>query len=177
MVVTAIFVILSAVVLTNNSRFGNVIILQNLTHDIALSVRESQVYGIAVRRFDPSSGPGIFSYGYGVHFAPGTTYELFADANANGKWDAGETVKQTTISGGFSINDICAPAGDCGKSRADILFKRPEPDACISVSGAVSLDGSGRCVSSVQRAVIEIVSSRDDTARVTIESSGQISVQ
>jgi len=177
MVVTAIFVILSAIVLANNSRFGNVIILQNLTHDIALSVRESQVYGIAVRRFDPSSGPGIFTYGYGVHFAPGTTFELFADVNANGKWDAGETVKQTTISGGFSINDLCAPEGDCGKSRVDILFKRPEPDACISVAGAVSLGGDGRCQSSVQRAVIEITSSRDDVASLTIEASGQISVQ
>lgn len=177
MVVTAIFVILSAVVLANNSRFGSVIILQNLTHDIALSVREAQVYGIAVRRYDPGEGPGVFTHGYGVHFAPGTTYELFADVNANGKWDAGETVKQTTISGGFSVSDICAPEEECGKSRVDILFKRPEPDACISVAGATSLGADGTCISSVQRAVIEIVSSRDDTASVTLESSGQISVQ
>ena len=61
MVVTAIFVILSAVVLANNSRFGNVIVLQNLAHDISLSVREAQVYGIAVRRYDPLSGPGTFN--------------------------------------------------------------------------------------------------------------------
>ena len=177
MVVTAIFVVLTSVVLANNSRFGNVIILQNLTHDIALSVRESQVYGIAVRRYDPSSGPGIFSYGYGVHFAPGTTFELFADVNANGKWDAGETVKQTTMSGGFTISDVCAPAGDCGKSRVDVLFKRPEPDACISVSGTVSLAGDGHCISTVQRTSVEISSARGDTAQVTIEASGQISVQ
>lgn len=177
MVVTSIFIILSAVVLANNSRFGHVIILENLTHDIALSVREAQVYGIAVRRYDPGSGPGIFSYGYGVHFAPGTTYEIFADANANGRWDAGETVKQTTISGGFSIADICAPAADCGKSRVDILFKRPEPDACLSVSGVASLDSSGHCISSVQRTVVTISSPRDEDATVTIDSSGQISVE
>lgn len=177
MVVTAIFVILSAVVLTNNTRFGNVIILQNLTHDIALSVREAQVYGIAVRRYDPGSGTGVFSYGYGMHFMPGSTYELFADVNANGKWDAGETVKETTISGGFVVSDICAPEGQCSKSRVDILFKRPEPDACISVGGAVSLDGEGRCVSSVQRTRITIMSPRGDDAQLTIESSGQISVQ
>lgn len=177
MVVTAIFILLSAIVLANNSRFGNVIILQNLTHDIALSVRESQVYGIAVRRYDPSSGPGVFSYGYGVHFAPGTTFEIFADVNANGKWDAGETVKQTTIAGGFSISEICAPADSCGKSRVDVLFKRPEPDACISVSGATSLSGDGHCISSAQRTVITISSPREETASVTIEASGQISVQ
>ncbi len=177
MVVTAVFVILSAIVLANNSRFGNVIVLQNLTHDIALSVREAQVYGIAVRRYDPLTGPGVFSYGYGVHFAPGTSYELFADANANGMWDAGETVRVTTIAGGFSIQDICAPTDVCGKSRVDIIFKRPEPDACISVSGATSLSLDGHCISSHNRAVISIVSARGDHANVVIESSGQISVQ
>lgn len=177
MVVTAIFVILSAVVLANNSRFGNVIILQNLAHDIALSIRESQVYGIAVRRYDPSEGPGVFSYGYGMHFAPGSTYELFADANANGKWDPGETVKQTTIAGGYAITNICAPADTCGVSRVDILFKRPEPDACISAGGLTSLAGDGHCISSVQRTRITVTSARSDEASVTIESSGQISVQ
>ena len=177
MAVTAIFIILSAVVLTNNSKFGSVIILQSLTHDIALNVREAQVYGIAVRRYDPGNGPGIFSYGYGMHFAPGTTYELFADVNANGKWDSGETVKQTTLTGGFSISDICAPDGACGKERVDILFKRPEPDACISVSGAATLDSEAQCISSIQRTMITILSSRDDEATITIEASGQISVQ
>ena len=57
------------------------------------------------------------------------------------------------------------------------LFKRPEPDACISVSGVVSLGADGHCQSSVQRALIEISSARDDTASLTIEASGQISVQ
>lgn len=177
MVVTAIFVILSAIVLANNSRFGNIIVLQNLAHDIALSVRESQVYGIAVRRYNAPGGAGSFAYGYGMHFAPGTTYELFADANANGKWDAGETVRQTTLTGGYTISNVCAPQASCGLTRVDILFKRPEPDACISASGEVSLDGDAHCVSAVQRASITVTSARDDSATVVIESSGQISVQ
>lgn len=177
MVVTAIFVLLSAVVLASNSRFGSVIILQNLAHDIALSVREAQVYGIAVRRFDPTSGPGMFSYGYGMHFAPGTSYELFADANANGKWDAGETVKTTTLSGGYAITNLCGPEATCGLTRVDILFKRPEPDACISTNGAVTLSGQGLCVSAISRSIISITSPRGDAASVLIDASGQISVQ
>lgn len=177
MVVTAIFVILSAIVLANHSRFGNIIVLQNLAHDVALSIREAQVYGIAVRRYDPAQGLGVFSYGYGMHFEPGSNYELFADANGNCIWDPGETVRTTTISGGYAMTDICAPESSCGKTRVDILFKRPEPDAYISVNGAATLNGEGECVSSVQRARIVITSARSDEAAVTIEASGQISVQ
>ncbi len=176
MVVSAIFVILSAVVLASNSRFGSVIVLQNLTHDIALTIRESQVYGIAVRRFDPTVGIGSFEYGYGMHFTSGTTYELFADANANGIWDSGETVRQTTLAGGYSIADLCAPAGVCGRERLDILFKRPEPDACISTNGTVTLSDAS-CISTIQRAQITVQSPREDEAHVVVESSGQISVQ
>jgi prepilin-type N-terminal cleavage/methylation domain-containing protein len=176
MVVTAIFVILSAVVLASNSRFGGRIILQNLAHDIGLSVRESQIYGIAVRRFDPSSGSGTFDYGYGIHFALGTSYELFADADGNGKWDPGETVKTTSLAGGYALTQICAPAATCDVSRVDILFKRPEPDACIGANGASSMSG-GLCVSGITRTIITVSSPRGDSANILIDSSGQISIQ
>jgi len=176
MVVTAIFVILSAIVLASNSRFGSAIILQNLAHDIALSIREAQIYGIAVRRYDPSAGPGTFGQGYGIHFAPGTSFELFADVNGNGKWESTETVKTTTIAGGFAITNVCSPEDTCGLTSVDILFKRPEPDACISANGAVTLS-DGSCISALQRATIDITSPRSEAATIVIEASGQISVQ
>jgi prepilin-type N-terminal cleavage/methylation domain-containing protein len=176
MVVTAIFVILSAVVLTSNSRFGSVIILRNLAHDIALAIREAQVYGIAVRGFG-GGGVNQFGAGYGMHFSPGTGYELFADLNNDGIWSAGETVTATTIVGGFTIAGLCAPENSCGRDRVDILFKRPEPDACISVNGTVVLDADEDCTSSIQRAAITIQSPRGETATVVIDASGQISVQ
>lgn len=182
MVVCAIFIILTAVVLASNSRFGNVIILQNLAHDIALSVRSAQVYGIAVRRCDPNAvttacvSGNQFANGYGVHFAPGAGYELFVDVNDNGLWDPGETVQPTTIGGGFFIVDVCAPEGSCGRDRVDIVFRRPEPDACISANDVVTVVDS-ECVATIQRAHIILQSPRDDQAVVVVEGSGQISVQ
>lgn len=173
MVVTAIFVILSAVVLANNTRFGNLIVLQNLAHDMALSIREAQIYGIAVRRF----GTSQFDLGYGMHFSRGSSYELFADTNRNGIWDPGETVKTTTIAGGFRVDDLCAPEGTCGRDRLDLLFLRPEPDACISTDGAVTLNAQRECISATQRASIVVSSARDDRATIVVEASGQISVQ
>ena len=173
LVVTAIFVILSGVVLANNSRFGNRIVLQNLAHDIALSIREAQIYGIAVKRY----GVDQFNTGFGMHFAPGSGYELFADVNKNGIWDAGETVKATSIAAGYQISDICAPDSTCGATRLDVLFRRPEPDACISTNGTVTLNDQQICMSSLTRATITITSNRDDRATIVVESSGQISVQ
>lgn len=172
MVVSAIFVVLSAIVLANNARFGNVIILQTLAHDIALGVRESQIYGIAVRRFGESN----FNVAYGMHFAPGNTYELFADVNANGIWDSGETVKSTTIAGGYSISELCTSEETCGFTRLDITFRRPEPDACISMNAAVTRDGDD-CISALERGMVVVKSNSDDESTIFVYSSGQISVQ
>lgn len=173
MVVTAIFMILSGVVLSTNARFGQTIILQNLGHDMALTVRQAQVYGIAVRRYQGVN----FDVGYGMHFVSTpvggqSIYELYGDANANGVYDAGETVTSTTVRGGYRVADICARASNgidqCGLSSIDILFRRPEPDALIRRSVGASLD---------DRARIIIESNRGDRIEVVVEASGQISVQ
>lgn len=173
MVVTAIFVILTALVLASNSRFGNRIVLQNLAHDVSLSIREAQIFGIAVRRY----GSNEFDVGYGMHFVPGSSYELFADSNSNGFWDAGETVRATTMAGGYSIASLCSPESTCGLSRLDIVFRRPEPDACIGINGIVSRNASEQCISTQTRATITVQSPRADQSVIVIDASGQISVQ
>jgi len=177
MVVAAIFVILSAVVLSNNSRFGNLIVLENLAHDIAFSVRQAQVYGIAVQRY----GADQFDVAYGIHFAPESGYELFADVDWNGVFDISETVRTTSIAGGYRITNLCVRLSGqvtdtCGIQNLHIVFKRPEPSACIG-SGAVTLNYERECTSSFSRARIQVESNRGDQANVIVESSGQISVQ
>ena len=154
-------------------RFGGAITLRNLAYDIALSIREAQIYGISVRRF----GTSDFTSGYGMHFRTSspTSYILFADAiTANGLYDgSGELVESIAIGRGFEITDICVVVGiesteTCGVSKLDILFERPEPDAQIRFDDGVSLN---------QRARIVLESPRGDTANVLVEATGQISVQ
>jgi len=189
MVVTGIFVILTGVVLANNSRFGNVIVLQNLAHDIALGIRQAQVYGIAVRGCTPTvANPNLcdavasdqFNLAYGVHFTQATSvFELFADTSRNGLYTPGETLLSTTIGGGYRISLMCViltTAGESGTctavSELNVVFLRPEPDACINgvISGNV-------CTSAYRQARIVVSSNRGDTAEVIIESTGQISAQ
>jgi prepilin-type N-terminal cleavage/methylation domain-containing protein len=174
LVVTGIMVVISGVMLSSNARFGGAITLRNLAYDVALSVREAQIYGISVRRF----GVSDFTSGYGMHFRTSdpTSYKLFADAKApsDGLYSGKEElVENLSIGRGFSISDLCVTIGTastetCGISKIDILFKRPEPDAHIRYNDGTSLN---------QRARIQLSSPRGDVASVLVEATGQISVQ
>ena len=181
-VVTGILALISSLILANNNRFGGETLLRNLAYDIALSVRQAQVYGIAVRRFADDE----FNTGYGMYFNKdtATTYVLFADAypggGGNGLYDPGENelVEATTMQKGFHIADLCATSDGvseiCGIDTLHILFKRPEPDAYISING---VSGTLNPTALHERGRIIIESPRGDRFSVVVEATGQISVQ
>lgn len=184
LVVTAILTLITSLVLVNNNRFGGAILLENLAYDIALSIRQSQVYGIAVKRYGASN----FSIGYGMHFSidSPTRYVLFADAlSANGLYDgcpdsiSCELVLATEILRGYRIDDLCStPSGGgaevCGLEQLDILFKRPEPDAYISANG---ISGVANAAALQERGRIVLESPRGDRISVIVEIAGQIATQ
>jgi hypothetical protein len=183
-VVTGILILISTLILVNNNRFGGAILLENLAYDIALSVREAQVYGISVRQY----ATGNFDIGYGMHFGTDnpTSYVLFADAVVeNGLYDgcpiasSCELVESTDIERGYFIADLCAIAGGaqgevCGLDALDIFFKRPEPDAFISANGVSGVANPGALN---ERGRIVLESPRGDQMSVYVELSGQIATQ
>lgn len=177
LVVIGILVVVTSLTLTNNSRFGGSVLLQNLAYDIALSVRQAQVYGISVYSFGASN----YSVGYGMHFdiSSPTTYVLFADVDKNGIYDQGELVEATNIGRGYKIKSLCATRGineQC-LNTMDILFKRPEPDAHITArnsNGQSCIENNNQCQESGR---ITIESPRGDELNVVVEATGQISVQ
>lgn len=175
---TAIIVLVSAVVLANNSAFGGSVLLGNLAYDVALSIRQAQVYGIAVARF--GNGPNDFNNGYGMHFdLRSSTYYLFADTKGTGTFNPNdasenpaEVVQRTDIQRGYVVADLCVTHKDettpsCGLKTLDIVFKRPEPDAFITGGDGTTLNA---------QATIKLQSPRGDTRTVTVDISGQISV-
>ncbi len=180
LVVAGIITVVSSLVFANNSRFGGQVLLRNLAYDIALSVRQAQVFGISVQRFDPTN---TYAPAYGIHFSASspTGYLLFADVldPQNGTYecpDAGtancELIQSTTIQSGYRVSTLCAtPAGEaevCDLDDLDISFQRPEPDAHIRANGDPALHESAR---------IELVSPRGDLKSVRVEVNGQISVE
>ncbi len=173
-VVVAIMVTISSVVLVNYSKFGGTILLRNLVYDVALTIREAQLYGISGRSAlgaPSSSGHGIyFDTGAGDNF-----FYLFIDADGNGVYNSAVTewIETYTIEKNYSIEALCvqsAPAAeDCTMSRLSILFRRPEPDAIIYAS-------NGGAFNTYSSARIVLRSPRGYTMSAAVEATGQISV-
>ena len=172
LVVMGIFTVISSLILANHSRFNSSVLLNSLAYDMALSVRQAQVYGLSVR----GSASG-FQVGYGIHVTQGTSYVFFTDVNGNKRYDAGtDAIVQTyTVGQGYQVSRFCGVksdgASECSNasspiSSLDIVFFRPNPDAVMysDVGGPYS---SGTVT----------VASGAQTRTIVVASTGQISVQ
>ena len=187
LVVLGIFMVITGTILANHTRFNSSVLLGSLAYDMALSVRQAQVYGLSVQTFGTRfSATGYdIQVGYGIHLssaAPGS-YILFADQPpANDRYDAGEAIQTYTLSLNHSIASFCGTlsAADGGGSQCstdvsnpptylDIVFFRPNPDANI-LSDQLP---AGHMYSS---ASIVVRSSQGETRTITVQSTGQISV-
>lgn len=172
LVAVSIFVVISTVILANHSQFNSSVLLGALAYDVALSVREAQVYGVSVRQFDSS-----FQVGYGVRFSGTGSYVFFVDTNMNYSYDDGvdSIIRTYTLGRGHTIQYFCGTSSEgveeCsntdGITNLDIVFYRPDPDAFIT-SNEPGVYSSGRIV---------VASPSGDTRSISIASTGQVSVQ
>ena len=181
MIVTVgIFAVITSVVFAGYRDFDGGIVLTNLAYEIAITIRQAQVYGLSVR--DASGGPSPFNVRYGIHL-PGlipNAFILFADVNDDQTYTSlvtpPELIENLSITRGNIIDDFCgtiAPGvSECAKTGGitwlDIMFLRPDPDALFrSSTGAV-----------YQSATVVVKSPRTNgTKTITVLSTGQISVQ
>jgi prepilin-type N-terminal cleavage/methylation domain-containing protein len=159
----AISITISSVVLYNHRQFSEQFIITGLAQRVALAIREAQVFGLGVREFE-LGGLSSFSMPYGIHFSLSEprTFFLFADRNANTRYDVAlDTVIETfTLERGHSIARLCSSDGvnlNCTISALTITFKRPDPEATIRdntggprVSGRVDLASPSRKERSVE---------------------------
>lgn len=174
LVAISILATISIIVLANHTRFNGSVLLSSLAYDIALSVREAQVFGVSVRQYDAS-----FQLGYGVLFEGAASYSLFADTNSNKVYDNEDVViRAYGLQRGFRIQQFCGintlGTPQCSNDSLNpithlaIVFLRPEPDAFMS---------SNILAEEYSRGTITIVSPGGDTRTVEVASTGQISVQ
>ncbi len=143
--VLGIFAVMTSVVLFNYGKFSSQTIVTNMAYEIALSIREAQIYGVSVRSPDGTLATDAFSKPYGVFFQAGSdTYYLFADEDGNGVFDnsacnpsTGECVTAYTMQRNIKINEVrknCVPDND----GLSVSFKRPNPEAKFDGVGTVS---------------------------------------
>lgn len=176
LVTISIIAIISSIVLFNFPSFSSKIVLENLTHEIALIVRQAQVFGIGIKR---QIGTAETFPSYGAHFDLNTPTEVifFADINTDGIYNNPPDVDVETfiIQRGNKISALCynIPCIDVpssGERVVDITFKRPDPEANIYVEGV-----------GVGLSVVQITVSPSDGVEIgdryiTVWSSGQIAV-
>lgn len=167
-----IFTIITSVAVFNNTQFNSSILLTNLAYEIALSVRQSQVYGVTVKKDSNDN----FSSAYGIHFdlASPTTYILFQDTTpADHYYNSGDVSVETfNIQKGNGITQFCVTDSTtvCHKADGatlDISFVRPNPDALIYVGGVGTR---------YNKAEVCVVSPKNIKRKIVIENTGQISV-
>lgn len=174
-----ILVFIVSIVLANHSRFNSSVLLGALAYDVALSVREAQVYGISVKEF-----AGSFDLGYGIRFERGSnSFILFADVDRSKSYNPttgdDKVLNTYTLRQGHSIVRFCGKAGvteRCSDSATpinhlDIAFVRPNPDAWItsneSATGSFYSEGF----------VVVSSPAAGATRTIDIASTGQISVK
>lgn len=155
-----------------------------MAYSVALSVRQTQVYGTSVLG-SSNSGSVTYAPAYGLYFSSATpsSYILFADFNNNGAYNSSnETVKVFSVSSGYTVSEVCAKLSNginrctgaddtTGSKTTDtltILFRRPNPDASFTT------DIPGEQYTS---AYVQVRSANGTTRSVLITSAGQISVQ
>ncbi|MEN9852338.1 MAG: hypothetical protein RI996_281 [Candidatus Parcubacteria bacterium] len=162
LVTVAVFSVVSGLTLANYPKFNSQTAITGLAQQIAIAIREAQVYGVAVR--NSSSTASVISQNiypaYGIFFGTpiiGTTYgnetsysiffdkvirtgpaPYFRPLGDNFFTDVSELVQTTRINNGSTIISICGvsystPTVCTPATAVNIVFRRPNPDAIINI--------------------------------------------
>ncbi len=204
LVVTAIIVLITSLIMLRQGRFNSSSILRSLTYSVALSVRQAQVYGVSVR--GQGAGDPQFAPAYGVRFSTEKNiYALFADLNGDGQYQdtAGEKVKEFKVGNANSTDyvvstacsittasmqctNVCPAALPVGVTSCTpqgitwmtIVFRRPNPDACIATSVNSATCAQGADGDTYTGAYIQLRSVADgaNSHGVEVSTTGQIEV-
>ncbi len=195
--VIAIFGILTAVVVFNYADFNNNIIATNMSYEIALTIREAQVYSLGAR----VSGTNNFEAPYGAYFNinnldhASRNFMLFSDhklpsdgmctGDDGGECDItactdGECRELSSLTRSIQITELCVgdadpvvnehgicPADAQSVKDLSITFQRPNPDAIIKTSTGVTGNNAAIIVEAPNAAKRAVI----------VRSTGQISVE
>jgi prepilin-type N-terminal cleavage/methylation domain-containing protein len=203
-VVLSIFAIISSLVIFNYSDFRSSVSLDNLSQDIALSVRRAQSYATSVQGSNDINAGLVFP-GYGMHFSTTAgpafsggpkSFIFFADL-AGGPISSGLPVydeSNTTRSCGYStltagnecieevainstdfISELCAYVGTTSSCGGTLDIVFTRPQPDASICYVPI--GLSSCSSNVSSATIKVTSLGGASKKIKVWNTGQISIE
>ncbi|MBX4189370.1 prepilin-type N-terminal cleavage/methylation domain-containing protein [Candidatus Parcubacteria bacterium] len=184
LVSVAIMVVITTVVVSNESNFSDEAALKNTADSISLALREAQTYGISVR--EAGAGSNNFVESYGVEFntrgSLSSKYVLFTDSvTKNGAYNSGtpELISSDSY-GNNNIGKICSimldgtkncpPGGSSPYIQADVTFTRPNTRANIYLNQILQTGIKGICVP------LSAASNSSLIRYINIYTTGQVSI-
>lgn len=207
LVVIAIFLVITTVAMFNYGDFNSSVSLQNLTDDIALSIRKAQSFAIGARGVKEDQDV-VFTKSYGVHFSvnqdpagplagsyksflmfyssPSSREYVYDPINTTCGDGANQCIELFNIMSIDEVKEIVAYNGETLISSnssidasLDIIFTRPDPRAYFCYKENVGSD----CITTASRVEIKISNGRTDddeiekTKTISVQNTGQISIQ
>jgi prepilin-type N-terminal cleavage/methylation domain-containing protein len=182
-VVMTIATILLASVIVQQNQWNDSLAVNSQAYELALMVRQAQVYSLGVREDTAGSGSNKFAVGYGIYFdSDNTRYIFFADRDngsgeGNKRYDSGEGIGDPIkFTRGVTIKNVCGISGGSPKciggsfQQANILFFRPDPKANIL------LCNSGGVKKADPPVTISLQSAGGKVYSVTVQANGQVSI-
>lgn len=191
LVVFFIMASILAVVIPGYLEYSSKLDFDNLALDVALAVREAQVYGAGAKVSTVT--PDKFDAKYGIHFDIDNKdrFIFFEDSGVSSlRYDAGDNILNTYIlKQGYSIFNLCgsksgggitciedypAPPAAGSLYGLDIIYQRPNPTAALYIRNPAGSNLNGGAQDSVY---IEIISPDLTIATTSISQSGRISIK
>ncbi len=126
----SIIVIISSIAVFNHQRFSESVAISNVAYDVAITLRQAQVYALSGRQPDIFLGNSVPSYG--VRFSQNSdSFQLMADTNNDETldWD----IENLTLQRGVEVRGLCLanPNEECVQNESDlsVFFIRPKAQA------------------------------------------------
>lgn len=133
LVTLAISILMVSAVLFRFDSFDSVVVLKSIAYEIALTVREAQVFAVSAS----GDTSGTFDTPYGVYIDSNSpnNYIFFEDSNNNLQYESGtDTIIETyTMNAKYQVSDLCVNS-TCSKNSVSIVFQRPNFDPTITSS-------------------------------------------
>ncbi len=183
--VTAIFLIITGIILANAPQFRDRLSIDLVANEMAINIRGAQVYGAATKSSILQVGNNNIYPSFGIHFnkSENNKFVLYganlsenthgSDGNFQPEQEGYSTEEVYLLPQGFLIADLFI--GDSQDvSNLDILYRRPKLDAEFYYEDLTTACDKGDCpmVSVVIQSVKE-----NKKKKIVIYNNGQIAVQ